>query len=319
MQITQPLIQNLQVSFSQIFERAYQDVPQFWDMISTPIPSTTLTNTYGWLSRLPAMREWIGPKVVQNISTQQYSLINRDFELTFGVKRNDILDDQLGIFNPLVSSAARQVGRLWNDLVIEAITNGAVTTGPGGAAFDGLAFFANHTGSGGKFAVANNTGSENLTPGGWNAVVEKMAAFTGEDGRNLNVRPDTIVIPAVGGYERAARTMFTVPLQTGGQSNILFSGAPRVIVTPELPSSFGWLALDTSKGISPFIVQQRQQPTMVARTAPTDDNVFYLAEFLWSIEARGAAGYGPYFLAYKATGTSPDGREAPKPESASPA
>lgn len=303
-------INALQVSFSTIFESAYGTTPTWYQEVASVIPSTTYAANYGWMTKaLGRMREWVGPKVINNLVAKSYSIANRDYELTWGVRRNDILDDQLGLFNDVVSGYTQQAARLWNDLTIDILAGSTVTTGPGGAAVDGLAFFANHTGAGG-FPVANNTGTEELSPVGWNAVVEKMAAFTDEGGRPMGIRPDTLVIPAVGGFERAARMMFSALLATGGASNTLLTGAPKIIVVPELPDGH-WYALDTSKGLKPFIVQVRQSPTLAQKTAPTDDNVFYLGEFLWSIEARGAAGYGPYWLAYHSASTTPDGREVP--------
>jgi|SRR5688572_7774730 len=325
MQITTTLIQNLQVSFSKRYRAAWRDTPQFWNRCVTTVPSTTAINTYGWMTRLNKMREWFGPRVLQNMSTKSTSLQNRKFEVSLSVGRDDIEDDQLGIFSLRSDELGRSAGYLWNQLFLQALLAADASTlssaaalvsdsAPAqGLAFDGIDFFhaTNHNLGGGAIA---NKGTEDLTPAGWEAVKEKMRNYKGEDGRHLGVLSSgkpLLVLPAAGGYERAAKQMFGRSLVAGGDSNTMQGEADWIIV-PELPSTVGWYVLDTSAGIMPFIMQQRKQPELVSKTAVTDDNVFYLDEFVWGADARGACGYGPFFLAYHATGTSPDGREAAK-------
>ena len=59
--------------------------------------------------------------------------------------------------------------------------------------------------------------------------------------------------------------------------------------------------LQTNRPLKPFIFQTRKKPTFVPMVAPTSENVFHLAEFLYSIEARGAAGFGFWQMAYRCT------------------
>lgn len=322
MQITVPLIQNLQVGFSTIYRKAWRDTPQYWNRVCSPVPSSTAINTYGWMTRLNKMREWFGPRVLQNMSTKSASLTNRKFEVSLAVARDDIEDDQLGIFNLRSEELGRAAGYLWNQLFLQALLAGDSATlssaaalvdssAPAqGLAFDGVDFFhaTNHNLGGGVIA---NKGTEDLTPAGWEAVKEKMRNYKGEDGRHLGVNPTLVVVPAAGGYERACKHLFGRSLVEGGSDNT-FKGEADYIVIPELPSTVGWYAFDVSAGIKALIMQQRKQPDLVSKTAVTDDNVFWLDEFVWGADARGACGYGPFFLAYHATGTSPDGREALK-------
>lgn len=310
MLLTPSVLQNLQTSFSKIFETAYSGTPQFWPQVATTVTSTTAINTYGWMTRIPQMREWVGPRVVQNLQSKSYQLSNRDFELTVGVLRNDIEDDQLGIYDAIVADIGRQVGFLYNDLVLEAISNGAVTTGPAGAAFDGLSFFNTaHDLGGGTISNDASGATGAFTPAGWDALRETMRQYKGEDGRFLGVDPNVILIPAVGGYERAARMMFQAPIAANGSSNVNLASAPTVIVVPELPNG-KWYAFDTRRAIKPFVVQQRRAPALQALTSPDDPNVFWQRQYVWGVDARGAAGYGPFFLAARATdGGTVDGRE----------
>lgn len=77
--------------------------------IATVVNSTTGKEEYGWLGQVPGMREWLGDRVIQNIATHDYTIKNRDFELTIGVPRNNINDDNIGIYAPLFQEMGRSV------------------------------------------------------------------------------------------------------------------------------------------------------------------------------------------------------------------
>ncbi|MEX6732518.1 Mu-like prophage major head subunit gpT family protein [Pseudomonas aeruginosa] len=46
------------------------------------IPSTTASNTYGWLGQFPKLREWIGQRVIKDMAAQGYQITNKLFEST---------------------------------------------------------------------------------------------------------------------------------------------------------------------------------------------------------------------------------------------
>ncbi len=322
MQITTTLIQNLQVGFSQLYNQAWRDTPQYWQRVCMTVTSTTRINTYGWMQRLQKMREWLGPRVLQNLKTRQAFCVNRDFEITLECPRNDIEDDQLGIFNARAQEMGRATGYLWNQLWLQALLAGDASTlslaaaqvdssAPAqGKAFDDIDFFhaTGHDLGGGVIA---NKGSEELTPTGWNAVKEKMRNFKGEDGRHLgvlSVGKPLVVVPATGGYERACKLLFGRQLVAGGEDNINYGEADYIVV-PELPSTVGWYVFDNGAPVKAFLMQQRKQPQLISKTSVDEENVFWLNQFVWGADARGECAYGPFFLAYHATGTTPDGRE----------
>ena len=60
----------------------------------------------------------------------------------------------------------------------------------------------------------------------------------------------------------------------------------------------GWVLLDTSKVIKPFIFQKRRDYSFIRKDRPGDDNVFFENEYIYGVEARVNAGYGLWQLAY---------------------
>ncbi len=122
------------------FNTAYQGglgmaEPQ-WEKIATPVNSSTSTEQYGWIGKLPNVREWIGDRVVQNISTSSYAIKNKSFEMTIGVERDHIEDDNLGVYTPLFQEMGQSVAAFPN-LQLFALLKAGFSTN----CYDGQYFF----------------------------------------------------------------------------------------------------------------------------------------------------------------------------------
>jgi phage major head subunit gpT-like protein len=72
----------------------------FYSTVAKTVPSTTAMNEYPRLDDMPGIREWIGDRLVHDLSASTYQIRNREFEKTIGIKRSQIEDDQIGIFAP---------------------------------------------------------------------------------------------------------------------------------------------------------------------------------------------------------------------------
>lgn len=293
MLITPATLQALQTSFSTIFKSAYRDTPTFWARLATRVSSSTKTNTYGWMDRLLQMRKWVGPRVVQNLKANAFMIENEPYEATLAVDRDEIEDDQLGLFDARVAELARVGARLPDQLLLEALLAGETALG-----FDGQPMFsASHPLD--PAGVQSNLVDLEFNPGNWAFVRATMQSYTGEDGRPLGVNPNLVVIPPE--YEFMAKHIFNAEYAPGGGSNVQKSEASYLVI-PELAGMTDWYAFDVSAPIKPFIFQERRAVQLVAKTAPTDDNVFWLKEFVWGVDGRGAVGNGPWWLALKSTG-----------------
>jgi phage major head subunit gpT-like protein len=64
-----------------------------------------------------------------------------------------------------------------------------------------------------------------------------------------------------------------------------------------------WYLLDCSKPLKPILLQEREAPTFQMVVDPTDSHVFKTGEYLMGGEARAAAGYTYWQLAYRSTAT----------------
>lgn len=122
--------------FSTAFNQGAMSAPSRWKDIAMRVPSTTKSETYGWLASVPHMREWVGSRVIQNLSVRGYTITNRLFESTVSVARTEIEDDQYGIYAPVMEQMGAEAALHPDRLVF-----GLLAAGFSSYCFDGQYFF----------------------------------------------------------------------------------------------------------------------------------------------------------------------------------
>jgi phage major head subunit gpT-like protein len=144
------------------------DAKAVWRQLATVIPSSTQSNTYGWLGAFPQMREWVGDRVIKDIAESAYQIFNQKWESTLGVDRVHIEDDNLGQYRVLARSMADEFERFMSRKLAELITGGFANL-----CYDGQKFFdtdhpryPNTDGTGTAADVSNiiGTGAETGSP-----------------------------------------------------------------------------------------------------------------------------------------------------------
>src|SRR3989339_402893 len=110
-------LSNLFTGFKAIFQNAFGAVKAQYEIVAMRVTSTTSAEDYGWLGNIPGYREWLGDRVVNNLSTHKYTITNKDFESTVGGDRNHIDDDKLGIYAPMFSQMGRNAATFVEKLV----------------------------------------------------------------------------------------------------------------------------------------------------------------------------------------------------------
>lgn len=134
--ISHATLDALRVGFKTEYQRALTVAPPLKDRVAMMVKSSTFENRYGWLKKLSGMREWIGPRVIDNLEEASYSISNRHFEKTIAVDRNDIEDDNLGQYSTMFAEMGELVSALPEQLVWGLLRNGFTTN-----CFDGQFFF----------------------------------------------------------------------------------------------------------------------------------------------------------------------------------
>jgi phage major head subunit gpT-like protein len=85
------------------------------------VPSSTSEQKYGWLGKITKFREWLGERQVQNLLAHDYSIKNKTFENTVGVDRDEIEDDQYGVYKPVFEQLGQDAATHPDELVFELL------------------------------------------------------------------------------------------------------------------------------------------------------------------------------------------------------
>lgn len=300
MLINKITLQAIFINLKTTFNNAFDATPAQWQKIAMLVPSTAKSNDYKWLSTFPRMKKWIGDKAIKALAASGYSITNDDWEATVEVERNDIDDDNLGIYAPQAQMAGFSAKQLPDEIVSDLV-NAAFTS----SCYDGQYFIdTDHPVAGG---VVSNKGTKKLSiatlaaaTASYGAARVAMRKFKDEEGRPLNINPTVLLVPPA--LEDFARALLTNDRLEDGKPNP-YKGTAELVVDMRLTSDDAWFLLDTSKPVKPFIYQERKKPVFVQQTDPEADDVFNRKKFKFGAEARAAGGYGFWQLAYGSDGS----------------
>lgn len=290
--VNQQTLRGIYVGFNTLFNKALEGVTPLYTEIATVTPSTTESETYAWLGDIPGMREWIGDREIQNISASDYTIKNKDFELTVGVDRNAIEDDKIGLYKPSIQMLGASAASHPDELVYALLASGFEAK-----CYDGKAFFATDH-EVGKNAVSNKITSK-LSLESYVTARAMMRGYKNSKGRSLALVPNLLVVPPA--LEAKAREILVAEFINGTKNTM--QGTAELHVEPRLTSDTAWFLLDTSRPIKPLIYQQRKKAKFVSKTAETDDNVFMSKKFIYGADSRGNAGFGFWQMAVGSDGS----------------
>jgi phage major head subunit gpT-like protein len=316
MEITPAALSALYTKYSQIFQNAFLQQDILWNKVAQLVPSTSESETHVWVDRIPALRKWVGDRVVRNASLRDYVLTNAPYELTEGLDRFKIEDNKIQAFEPVVKMLAAQAKK-WPDTLIFDSTLGILATGQNSSAvtYDGQPFFSTaHPQNPDNAASTSQSNYFTATPlshANFSLVRAAMRAFRGADGLPLKTNPNLLIVPPA--LEQTGKQILeeewvspTAGFGTvaGGapSKNSLVGTADLLVVDDLAGADDTWYLGDYKKAIKPLLFQLRQPAEFVMRIKPDDPSVFSRHEFQYGVSVRGAAGYGAYFLMAKAVG-----------------
>jgi len=295
---------NLELVFINLkttFNKAFDAAPSLWQKTTMLVPSGSSQSDYGWLSRFPRMRKWIGDKVIKALEAFKYTVVNDDWEATVEVDRNDIEDDNLGIYAPMSQEAGYSSKQLPDEIDADLKNNAFVNL-----CYDGQYFYDTDHPVGEARTSTSNKGTAVLSAAttaaaaaSYGAARTAIMSFKDDEGRPLGLIPDVLEVPPA--LEATARLICENEKLTD-QSPNPYRGTATVIVNPRLTSATAWFLHVTTRPIKPFVYQERKKPVFVQQVDPASDDVFMRKKFKFGAEARAAGGYGFWQMSYGSTG-----------------
>ena len=314
MELSPANLQALYVTFSQTWQEAFLKYNVSWQKVASLLNSDSESETHVIMDRVPQVREWVADRIVRNVSLRDQTLKNKAYEHTIGIDKFKVQDNKINAFKDVIRAQGEQAKK-WPDVLIFG-KGGALDVGDTAAAvgYDGLPFFsAAHPVNMDDPASAVQSNLFPNTPlnhANFSKVYDAMRSWVGADGLPLLVEPSVLL------HDTTNRTAATQVLKEEWVSptaaaGVIANGAPSKnslvglcdpLMVPDLNYAPGtWYLLATVGAIKPLIFQLRQAMQFVQRVKPDDTPVFEKHEFQYGIEGRGAAGYGPWFLAAKCT------------------
>lgn len=129
-------LEALRLGFSTAFAAGQGQSASQYQAITTVVPASTKEQKYAWLGKVPNVREWLGPRSVQNLMSSDYSIKEKALELTLAVDRDDIETDNIGIYGPLFTQMGMSTGSKKDLMVFAQLAAGFTTN-----CYDGQYFF----------------------------------------------------------------------------------------------------------------------------------------------------------------------------------
>ena len=295
------------------FRNAYTREEPKWPLYAMQTSSSTKVEEHPWLTDFPQMREWVDERRLKQLLAHNYTLVNRDFESTIRIDRNDFDDDRLG----LLSTQARGAGdaaRSWKDeLVATAVNNSfnASYTDTRGTkvdvrCHDGKPFFAaDHPldeapAFSNKLDKALKADSLADASASFGAAETMLMEMTDWEGRPMGLTPKVLLVPPA---LKATASLLMLGDKLGGDDPNPYKGAATVVCSARLSSKTRWfLTAEGGGGLLPFLLQLRKEPTPEQMMDPDNPHVFLKREYLFGVHGRGASGYTLPQLAVGSTG-----------------
>lgn len=292
--ITQAELDALRVGFELLFAKAYGNTPTFYDQICTTVPSRGGRNVYGWTAKRFRLRQWIGPRMAQNVSEHEQIVENLPFEGTFEINKDKLDDDRntIDIYSSLdLPELAEAAAKHPDTLLIDRLRSNPT-------AFDGKAFFASdhptYSDVPGTPATYDNDYDLELTADNVNTIWSAMTGFTGENGLPLGVVPGLLIhAPQKKRVVSEILASTTYAQSSGtGAGNVAVDNPMRgwmvPLMIPELADEPDtWYMADVSKPIKPWIFQRRSEAQLTARDQLTDSKVFDEKLITYGVDYRG--------------------------------
>ncbi len=126
----------LLTGFRTAFSEAFSGAQTAYKEIALVVPSNTREELYGWLGQFPKLREWLGDRVIHNLSAHSWTIVNRKFESTIAVYRESIEDDRFGVYAPMFREMGKAAAEHPDELTFALLAGGFTNL-----CYDGQNFF----------------------------------------------------------------------------------------------------------------------------------------------------------------------------------
>lgn len=316
MEINGSNLQALFIDIAMSFKDAMDGTPTpITDAVAATTTSKSTDTRYPFVQAIQgAMRQWQGERQVNNIVVDGFTVTNLKWENTLGIKREDIEDDQYGVYSDMLAPQLGRHAKLLPDQQVASIFNSNPLCYDGKNLFNQNHYVNPQSKSG---AQSNDMGATNplsaQTLAQANAMLRKLV---GPDNIALGNYGSVLFVPPSLEYvaDTLANSTFYPDIKNGasavfGSTANPWKGRYTVVSSEWLtdsddPTTAVWYLVDARSLIRPVLWQSRIVPQLVQMVDPSNPVVFNSDEFQMGTRARGAAAAGFWFKAIRANHTA---------------
>jgi phage major head subunit gpT-like protein len=292
MDITRETLKSMGQAFDISFQKGLTTAKPEHAAFSATVKSNGKSSFYPFLATLGGIREWVGDRQPANVSGEALEVKNRKFEGTVAVDRDDVQDDQTGLYGLLLQDLGARAANFPGLLAAEALVAGI-----SGTWCDGKEFFST-TRKYNKATISNKTTAA-LSAETYALGRSAMRQYKGHDGQPMGARPSLLVVgPKLEATafdilknELAVKTRTEGATPVGGAVKNAWMGSADYLVLDYLADDYDdyWFLMDASKPLKPVLIQEREAPVLTSLDKETDPDVFKRDEYLYGVRMRYAA------------------------------
>lgn len=286
--------------------------PVIAPLVASKVTSNKRSENYGWLGDTPQMKEWVSERTPKKLRENGFTIINKDYESTIEVDRNDIDDDLYGQHKLRVNAMGTAAMKFYDRRLTEVIELGTSTN-----CYDGQFFFDTDHSEGASGTQSNApAASSTYTISDaedarevYKLVNAAMTTMKTDTGELAGVTLTHVMVPTA--IAPTFREAFDPKVRGGGETSETnwAKGLVQVIENPfmtvaAVPARSAVIWLDLSQAIKPFIWQNRKDPEFVAMDKPDSSALFMSKKIYYGVDLRCNFGYGDWRLAYRTEGAA---------------
>lgn len=277
------------------FIKAFLQGVSYVERLCLMVGSDKPSESYAWLGEVAAIKEWLGEREIKGFTDASYSITNKLWEGTLGVKRTEIEDDQTDGIMTRVRDLAGRAREHYDDLMWQVLVAGG-TAGNNG--YDGVSFFnaAHPARTPEGTAFANTLTGTGVTVAALKSDIQAakaaMLKIKDERGKPFWKKwvPGDIVAVIPPDIEQPFKEALNAAL-ISNTSNLLQGQIGEVVVCPFLTDVNDWFLLNLGGAVKPLIFQERVPLTFEEQTQ-NSEAAFMRDVFVYGTRARYNVGYG---------------------------
>jgi len=263
--INDKTLQTLNEQLDAKWTAAFEAAPQMdLDVLATQYTSTTASNHYAFMEAMGGWSEWNGARQFKDVASQQFEVRNKDYEMSLKMPKNQLEDDQVGMYVDLVPSMVQGWFKKQQSLIMSVLKDNPL-------AYDGVALFSNAGRTYGDNTI-DNYGTVALSAAEFLVAYVKMCSYLDAAGEPLAVKPDVLVVgPQLA--KTASDILGNLYIGDGETSasqiqNYFNSLGIRLVISPYLIGSYHnyWYLADTTDIVKGVLLQIRETPSPILST-----------------------------------------------------